>query len=202
MGAPPPYTSPDGNDARIFLAPLGRGNRLPGPAVRVPETLAVAREEAEVAVLHQPGSPAGRRIVIVVVEDVAEARDRLLVAVAEIEPEDLDAGAVGLHARGETANVDMTVIALRTRVAQRRKAEHRLRAAIRHRVVGAADTERTTAAIGEERAGIALAEIPAAVGTERHRVQRVIVIATIEPGQQHFALVDRGSNFRSLFTSV
>ena len=150
---------------------------------------AVAREEAEVAVLHQVGGAAGRRIVVVVVEDVAEARDGLLVAVAEVETEDLDARAVGLHARGEAADVHVAVVALRARVARRRRAEHRLRAAIGHRVVGAADAEGLAAAIGEVRAGIALAEIPAAVGTERDRVQRVIVIAAVEAREQHFALV-------------
>ncbi len=125
-------------------------------------------------------------------EDVAEARDRLFVAVAEVEAEDLDAGAVGLHARGETTHVHVAVVALRARIRQRRIAEHRLRPTVRHRVVGAADAERPATAIREERAGVALAEIPAAIGTEGHRMQRVVVVAAVETGQQHVALVDRG----------
>ena len=40
-------------------------------------------------------------------------------------------------------------------------------------------------------AGVAGVEDPLAVGTDRHRVQRVIVIDALEAGQQHLALVHR-----------
>ena len=113
------------NHARIFLAPLGGGDGLAGTTVGVPVAFAIAREEPEVAVLHQVGRAAGRRVVVVVVEDVAEAGDGLLVAVAEIEPEDFHARATRLHAGREAADVDVAVVALGAGVAGRCRAEHR-----------------------------------------------------------------------------
>ena len=113
-----------GDDARIFLAPLGHRNALPRPAIGRPETLAIAREPARVAVLHEVGSAAGRRIVVVVLEHVAKAGDGVLVAVAEIEADDFQVRAVGLHAGGEATHVHVAVVALRTRIGERWIAEH------------------------------------------------------------------------------
>ena len=97
--------------ARIVLAPLRGRRRLARPAIGLPGALAVVRREAEVGVLHHPADAAGRRIVVVVLEDVAERGDRLLVAVAVVVADDLGVGAVRVHADGEAADVDVAVVA-------------------------------------------------------------------------------------------
>ena len=60
-----------------------------GPTVGLPRPLAIVGGEAEVGVLHHPAHAARGRVVVVALEDVAERRDRLLVAVAEVVPDDL-----------------------------------------------------------------------------------------------------------------
>ena len=52
-----------------------------------------------------------RRIVVVVLEDVAERGDRLLVAVAVVVSDDLGVGAIGIHPHREPADVHVPVVA-------------------------------------------------------------------------------------------
>ena len=73
---------PGRRHAGIVLAPLRYRNRLAGPAVRLPAPLAIVRREAEVGIFHHPGDAGSRRVVVVVLEHVAQRGDRLLVAVA------------------------------------------------------------------------------------------------------------------------
>src|SRR5690606_18690400 len=69
------------NDARIFLAPLRGRNGLAWASIRCPVALTVAREESEIAVLHQERRATRGRVVVVVLENIAEARHGLFVAV-------------------------------------------------------------------------------------------------------------------------
>jgi len=59
-------------------------------------------------------------------------------------------------------------------------------------VIRAADAEGLARLVGELGAGVALIEVPLAVGTERSAVQRVVMVAAVEAGQEHLALVDLG----------
>ena len=62
-------------------------------------------------------------------------------------------------------------------------------------IVGAADAECRSGAEGEERAAIALREVEETVGPEGDGVERVIVIAAVEAGEEDVALVDGGVEF-------
>src|SRR5690606_40692042 len=108
------------NHARILLSPLCGRHRLAGPSVRSPVALTVPREEPEIAVFHEKGRAARGRVVVIVVEDIAETRHRLLVAVAEVMDDGLHASAVRLHARRDPAPVPVTAAAPRTGLAARR----------------------------------------------------------------------------------
>src|SRR5690606_16143645 len=98
------------HDAGIVLTPLRGGNILARTAVGVPVAGAIAREPAGVAVFKQVGRARRGRIVVVVLKHIAEGRDRLLVTVAETMSDDFDVGAVGIHAGGETTDINVTVV--------------------------------------------------------------------------------------------
>ena len=175
--------------ARILLAPLRDRNGLAGPPVRLPRPLAVVRREAEVGVLHHPAHATRRRIVVVVLEDVAQRGDRLLVAVAVVGADDLRAGAVGVHPHRESAHVHVPVVARLPGID--RGVVRELERADRIGTVGPEDAKRLPRPIREHRPGVAGVEHPFAVRTDRHRVKRVVVIDALEAGQQHLALVHR-----------
>lgn len=65
-------------------------------------------------------------------------------------------------------------------------------AAAFHGVVKASVPERAAGAVGELSAGIAVVEIQFATGSLRNRVQRVVMIAAVEAGEEDFTLVDGG----------
>ena len=178
----------DRRHAGVILTPLRHGNRLTRPAVRLPAPLAVVRREAEVGVLHHPADAARRRVVIVVLENVAERRHRLLVAVAVVVSDDLDVRAVGIHAGGETADVDVPIIAGLARVGCR--VVRVFERADGVGTIGAEDAERLSRPIREHRPHVAGVPHPLAVGPHRHRMQRVVVIDPLEARQQHFTFVD------------
>ena len=135
--------------AGIVLPPLRHRNRLAGPAIGLPGPLAVVRGEAEVRVLHHPAHAARRRIVVVVLEDVAERSDRLFVAVAVVVSDDLRIRAVRIHPRGESADVDMPVVARLAGVSA--GSFGNLNGPDRVRTVRAEDAERLPRSIGEHR---------------------------------------------------
>ncbi len=176
--------------ARIVLAPFGDGNRLPGPPVHLPRPLAIDRRKPEVRVLHHPAHAAGRRVVVVVLEHVAERGHRLLVGVAIVVADDLDIRAVRVHPRGEPAHIHVAVVAGLAGIDRRvvGKGERTNRAG----PVPTEDPERLAGAIGERGAHVARVEDPLAVRTNSHRVQRVVVVDALEARQQHFANVDTG----------
>ena len=176
-----------GHGAGIFLTPLGGGSALAGTTVRAPGTFAVGRAEAGVAVFQQERRPARRGIVVVVLEDVAEGRDGLLVAVAEVVADDLHGRAVGIHARRETADPDVAVVALLAGDLRWFPAEVGLAG-----IVGAADAEGLARLVGEHRAAVAAVEIILAVRSHGDAVDGVVVDAGIEAVEQHLALVDGG----------
>lgn len=100
-----------GDDAGVVLAPLRDLRGLARALVSLPATFAVAGVEAEVAVFLEVGRAGGGRIVVVVLKNVAEGSHGLLVAVAEIKTDGLDLRAVGIHAEGGAADVDVAVVA-------------------------------------------------------------------------------------------
>ena len=178
---------PGRRHAGIVLAPLRYRNRLAGPAVCLPGPLAIVRREAEVGIFHHPGHAGSRRVVVVVLEHVAQRGDRLLVAVAVVRSDDLRVGAVGVHPHREPAHVHVPVVA---RLAgELRRVVRVLEGTDLTRTIGTENPERLAGLVGEHRAAIAGVEHPLAVGTDRHRVQRVVVVDAHEPGQQHLALV-------------
>ncbi len=178
--------------AGILLPPLRGRGVLTGPAIRAPTALAVERAEAHVRVLHQPRRPARRRIVVVGVEDIAKGGHRLFVAVAEVVPDDVNTRAIWIHARREAPDVHVPVVALLPGDLARIPAEVTGIGPAVVRIVIAADAKRLAGLVREHRAAIARIPIPLSVGSDRDRVQRMIVDTAIESGQQHLALVHGG----------
>ena len=176
----------------ILLPPL-RGRRvLSGPAICAPTALAVQGAESHVRVLHQPCRAARGRIVVVSVKHVSKGGDRLLVAVAEVLANDVNARAVGIHPRCETADIDMPVVTFLTGDLPRIPAHVAgiLPAVVR--IVIAADAKGLARLVGEHGAAVARVPIPLPVRPDRDRVQRMIVNAAVEPRQPHLALVHGG----------
>ena len=174
--------------AGVVLAPLRGRNRLAGPAVRLPGALAVVRREPEVGVLHHPAHAACRRIVVVVLEDVAQRGHGLLVAVAVVVADDLRGGAVGIHANRESPHVHVPVVA--GLPGMLRGVVRILERADGAGPIGPEDAERLPRPIREHRAAVARVEHPLAIRADRHRVKRVVVVDAHEAGQEHFARVD------------
>src|SRR5690606_25148614 len=98
-------------------------------------------------------------VVVVVLEDVAEGGHGLLVAVSEIETDDLEVRRVRSHPHREAADIDVTVIAHRPcdfgwSPAIEVRREGRLCG-----IVGAADAKSPTGAIGDQRATVAMVKV-------------------------------------------
>ena len=172
----------------VVLPPLRHRNRLSGPAVRLPRALPVHRREPEVGVLHHPADAARRGIVVVILKHVAERADRLLVAVPIVRADDLRVGAVGIHPHRESSDVDMTVVARFAGV--ERRIPWVLERSHHVRTIRAEDAEGLVRLVREHAAGVAGVEDPLAIGADRDRVERVVVIDPHETGEQHLALVD------------
>jgi len=71
------------NRAGVILTPFGGRDVLAGAAIGGPTAGAITREETEVAVFLEVSRAGRGRIVVIVLEDVAERGDGLLVAVTE-----------------------------------------------------------------------------------------------------------------------
>ena len=101
-----------------------------------------------------------------------------------------DAGvrAVAIHADGEAADPDVTIIAPET--SDLLGVDSLLGELAM--VVRAADAEGFSRLVGELSAGVTLIEIPLAIRTEGRAVQGVVMVAAVEAGQQHLTLVDLG----------
>ena len=100
----------------------------------------------------------------------------MLVAVPIIVADDLQVGAIAVHAHGEAANPDVTVIAATTGdVLQHIRAAH---------------IEVAAGLVDEVCPHVALVEVPLAVRTEGRAVQAVVVLTSVEAGEQDFLLVD------------
>ena len=147
--------------------------------------MAIGGSEAGVAAFHDEGHATGGRIVVVALVHVAERVDRLLEAVAVIIADDAGVRAVTVHPHREAADPDVTVV---TAEPGDFLAVDRLLGPFAM-VIGAADAEGPTGLVGELRAGVALIEVPLAVRAEGRAVQRVVVVAAVEAGQEHFALI-------------
>ena len=174
--------------AGVILAPFCDRSLLAGALVGTPRTLAVGRSEAGVTAFHDQRDAAGRRIVVVALVHVAKRVDGLFEAVAVIVADDAGVGAVAVHAHGEATDPDIAVIAAQT---GHLLGIHGLLGELTM-VIGAADTEGLAGPVGELRAGVALVEVPLAVGTEGRAVERVVMVAAVEAGEQDFPLVDLG----------
>ena len=173
--------------ARVFLTPLGHRRALARTPIGAPGALAVERAEPGIAVFHQEGRAAGRRIVVVVLEDIAIRGDGLLVAVAEVVADDVHARTVGIHAGGEAPDPHVAVVALLAGDLRRVPAQLGAPG-----VVGAADAEGLARTVGEHRPAIAGVPVPLAVRTHGHAVDGVVMALAVEPGQDDLALVHRG----------
>ena len=149
--------------------------------------MAIERAEAGIAVLHQEGGAASRRIIVVVLEDIAIRGDRLLITIAEIMADDVHARAIGIHACSEPTDPHMTVIALLARDLGRMPAQFGVA-----RVISAATAEGLTRTVSEHRPAIAGIPIPLAIGPHRDAVDGVVVALAVESGEDHLPLVDRG----------
>ena len=73
-----------GNGARVLLTPLRDRRCLSGAALCLPLARTIIRGEAQIAILHQPGRAAGRRVIIIVLIDIPKGVHRFLVAVAHV----------------------------------------------------------------------------------------------------------------------
>ena len=107
-------------------------------------------------------------------------------------PDHAHAGAVEIHARCETADPHEAVVGFGARDFAWIPAEITRVAAAVVRVVSAADAEGLARLVGEHRAAVAGVPIELAVRPDRDAVQRVIVGAAVEAGENHFALVHGG----------
>ena len=164
-----------GHRAGVFLTPLRRRCVLAGALVRTPTAFAIGAGESGIAALQHMTHAAGWRVIIVALEKIAEAGERLLVAVAVVVPDDVHVRAIGIHAHAEAADPHMAVIALQARDV------------LQH--VGAAHAEGFAAAVGELGTGVALIEIPLPIRSGDEAVQTVIMLAACKTGEQSLPLV-------------
>jgi hypothetical protein len=77
----------------------------------LPGALAIRREETEVAAFHHKAHTARGRIIVVILEDVAQRRDRLLVAVSIAVAQDARVRAIGIDAAREAAGINVAIVA-------------------------------------------------------------------------------------------
>ena len=84
---------------------------MPRTFIDPPGALPVVGGEPEVGILHDPTDAAGGWIIVIVLKDIAERADRLLVGVAIVVADNLGVGAVRIHADGESADINVAVIA-------------------------------------------------------------------------------------------
>ena len=82
---------------------------------------------------------------------------------------------VRVHAQGDAADVDLSVPAGQARYASRR--------------IETSCVQLPAFLVGYFRPLVTMVEIVLSVRADRHRVQAMVVIVSVEPGQQHFALV-------------
>ena len=186
-GRSAPVDIPRRHRARIFLTPLGHRRALARTPISTPGALAIQRAETRIAILHQESRAARRRIIVVVLEDIAVGGDRLLVAVTEIVADNVNARSIGIHAGSEAPDPHMAVVAPLSRNLRRVPAQLRIA-----RAVGAADAEGLARTIGEHRSAVAGVPVPLSIGTHGDAVNGVIVALAVEPSEDHLALIDRG----------
>ena len=177
-----------GHGFGVFLPPM-RGRRvLARTLVRIPGPFPIRREIPGVSVLQHVAGAAGRRVVIVVLEDEAAGADRLFVGIPVAVTDDFRAGGVRVHAHSEAADIDESVAA--GFAGSRLGIERPLTAAAF--VVGAADREFLAGFVREDPAGVALVEIPFPVRAGGEGMQRVVVVFPVESGEQDFPRVACG----------
>ena len=167
-----------GHDAGIFLPPLGHGDALAGTFVGAPLALSIGGEEAEAAAFDEMADAAGRWIVVVVEIHVSERVPHAFVAVAVVVTEDADVVPTGVHAGGESTDIDVAVIAFFAGVGIVQ--------------VAAADAEGVAAFVTEEGSAVAVAEIPAAIGSGIDTVQAVVMLGLLKAGEQDLATIHGG----------
>ena len=170
-----------GHGARIFLTPFGGRSILAGTFVGAPGALSVGRGEAGVAAFEHSRDAAGGRVVVVALEDVTEGGHGLLVAVAEVVPEDGHVRAIGIHAGEKAADPDVAVVAPLARDFLE--------------LIRTAHVEVLARAIGELRAHIALIEIPLTIRSGGDAVEAVVVLLASETGEQDLASIDPRFDF-------
>ena len=96
--------------AGIVLTPVGAPVVLTGAFDGAIPLLGIAGEVSCASVFEDVGDAAGRWVVVVVLESVAEGIDRLFVGVSVAVADDLGVRAVGIHADGEAGGPDMAIV--------------------------------------------------------------------------------------------
>ena len=171
----------------VVLAPVGARRRL---ARTTDGAIAggLRRGVARGAVLQDEGRAAAARVVVVALEEVAEGGREVLVAVAVAVADDLGAGAVGVHAGGETGGPDEAVVALGAGGGLRVVGP----GAAALVDVARGDAEGLARLVGEGSAAVAGVQVKLAVGARDDRVERVVMVLAAEAAEEHLALVDHG----------
>ena len=91
---------------------------LPGTSHGLVALLGISSEVARTAVLEGEGGPASRRVIVVILEHVAERRDSLFVRVTKPVADDLNIGAIGIHANRKPGSPDVPVVGCLSRSTQ------------------------------------------------------------------------------------
>ena len=168
---------------------------MAGAALGLPLARAVIRSKTEVAILHQPGRAAGRRVVIIVLIDITKGVHRFLVAVAHIVADHPQTRAIRIDPHDHGTHIDMAVITFQARLATL------VRTLISHgrstSLVNTTDAQRPAVFIGDNVAtGITGVEVPLATRAGGDGVQAVVMVLTTKTGQQRFFFIHLGIKHR------
>ena len=115
----------------------------------------------------------------------------MLVGISVAVSGDFGVGAVGIHADGEAGSPDVTVIGFLAGAGA--VIDEKFSAAA---FISAAHVESLAGLVFEDRATVSIVEIELSVGSAGDGVERVIVVACVEPGEDNFAFVDLGIEFQ------
>ena len=173
--------------AGVVLTPMGASMVLTGAFDGAISLLGIAGEVSGAAVFEDVGDAAGRWIVVIVLEGIAEGVERLLVGITVAVADDFTVGAVGVHADGEAGGPDVAII--RALAGDGDVIDEEVAATA---AVWAAHVEILAGVVFKDGAAVSVVEVEFSVGSAGDGVEGVVVVAGVEAGEEDFAFVDRG----------